>query len=335
MQKILAFKPIYKEKIWGGEKLSTFLGRTISGKHIGESWDISDYENDISVIKNGEFTGKSLNEVIKKYKNEILGKEFPEVNKFPILVKIIDAMDFLSVQVHPDDIQAAKLEGSSVSGKKEYWTVMQSDTGAYLYCGFNRKTSEEEYRTLVSFGRAEEVLQKFHVRKYDSFILNPGTIHAIGKGILLLEIQETADLTYRVYDYMRKNEKGEFRDLHLDKAMNVTNFNLTENASIASGKNIPWEDGERILLVVNDKFRVEKLEFDHTIILPSMTVSPAFQIITILEGRISITGEGDFVKGDSILVTAQAMTEGMQLVTEEETVIIMNTAGLNFQKLKS
>lgn len=172
MQKVVRFYPIYKERIWGGRKLGDFSGRKIPEGNIGESWEVSDYGNDVSVIRNGPLAGKDFRTAYLENTDSILGRPF-RGKSFPLLIKIIDAKEKLSVQVHPDDSYAEKYDPQS-AGKKEAWIVLQAEPGAKLICGFSNATNREEFKSLVEQNRAEEILRQILVKEGDSFLLNPG-----------------------------------------------------------------------------------------------------------------------------------------------------------------
>ena len=199
------------------------MNRTLPEGNIGESWEVSDYGEDLSIIENGELQGKSFRECYKKYPKEILGDFFNKDDCFPLLVKIIDASKNLSIQVHPDDAYTLKFDPEN-SGKKEAWIILQSDPDSTIVCGFSRTTNRIEYEKMVIEKKAEEVLQKIKSKREDAFLINPGTIHGIGGGNLILEIQQSSDSTYRVYDYGRLEKDGSPRKLHLEKALDVLNF---------------------------------------------------------------------------------------------------------------
>ncbi|MDV6235857.1 type I phosphomannose isomerase catalytic subunit [Leptospira ellisii] len=314
MQKVIRFVPIYKERIWGGRKLGEFPGRTIPEGNIGESWEISDYGNELSIIKNGNLAGKTFREAYEKNTETILGKSFYG-KPFPLLVKLIDAKEKLSVQVHPDDAYAEEFDPDS-SGKKEAWTVLQAEPGAKLVCGFSRKTDREEFREFVEKHRAEELLREIPVRAGDSFLLNPGRIHAIGAGIVLMEVQQSSDSTYRVYDY------GRPRELHLQKALDVLDYDGPNEGDFLTPQPKEWSDGKRFRLTANDKFCIESLELsalDKSFTIPSLYRDPLFQILIVLEGRIVLEGE-ELSMGDVALLTASGCSQGIHGKTESESV---------------
>ena len=216
---LLKFEPILKEKVWGGNKLkSLFNKKTISNK-TGESWEISDLENNTSVVSNGVFKGKSLQWLLEQYKEELVGKKVFENFglKFPLLIKYIDAAENLSIQLHPND-KIAKEKHNSF-GKTEMWYIMQADKDAELILGFKEPISKSRYVELVERNELPGSLNKIKVKVGDAFIIPPGLVHAIGKGVVLAEIQQTSDVTYRIYDWDRKAETGEKRELHTEMAL--------------------------------------------------------------------------------------------------------------------
>jgi mannose-6-phosphate isomerase len=311
MQNILKFKPIYKDKIWGGRKLETILGRKIPPGSIGESWEVSDYGEDLSIIENGDLVGKTFREAYKSYTKEILGEVFKPEEDFPLLVKIIDAKDKLSVQVHPDDSYAEEKDPDS-SGKKEAWFILAADPGAEIVCGFCESLDRERYAQMISKNQAESCLQSVKAKSGDAFMINPGTVHAIGGGNLLLEVQQSSDSTYRVYDYGRLGDDGKPRKLHLEKALDVLNFQKSRGEEIISPKKLDWAGGSRNLLAANDKFRLEILEFSQEISLPCPSVEKVFQVIHIFVGECEIDSE-KFKTGDTLLITASGMLEDIRI----------------------
>ncbi|MEC4050845.1 type I phosphomannose isomerase catalytic subunit [Flavobacterium sp. SUN046] len=224
----IQFQSIFKERIWGGTKLKTILNKPISSEITGESWEISSVPNDVSIVANGSLKGKSLNEIIHQFPQEILGakvfKQFGE--QFPLLFKYLDAQEDLSIQVHPNDELALKNHNSF--GKTEMWYVMQSEQKSKLIVGFKEKTSKEEFLKKVEDKTLLEVLDIRSIKQGDAFLLETGTVHAIGAGTLIAEIQQTSDITYRIYDFDRKDAEGNTRELHLDYAMEAINFDVVK-----------------------------------------------------------------------------------------------------------
>ncbi len=232
----LQFEPIFKERIWGGTKLKTYLNKPIQSYNTGESWEISTVENDVSIVSNGNFKGKSLNDLIDEFPEQILGtKVYEQFGKqFPLLFKFIDAREDLSIQLHPNDELAKKRHNSF--GKTEMWYVMQAEANARLIVGFKEKSSANEYIENLNNKTLLSILDSKKVKEGDVFFLETGTIHAIGAGILIAEIQQTSDITYRVYDFDRVDAQGNQRELHLDLALDAINYDVT-NAQVEYSKN--------------------------------------------------------------------------------------------------
>jgi mannose-6-phosphate isomerase len=224
----LQFEPILKERIWGGTKLKTYLNKPIASEITGETWEISTVENDVSVIANGSYEGKSLNELINEFPEQVLGievfKRFGE--QFPLLFKYLDAREDLSIQVHPNDELAAKRHNSF--GKTEMWYVMQADDDARLIVGFKEKSSPEEYIQHLENKTLLNILDTKKVKKGDVFFLETGTVHAIGAGTVIAEIQQTSDITYRLYDFDRVDANGNTRELHVDLALDAINYEAVD-----------------------------------------------------------------------------------------------------------
>ncbi len=225
---VLKFGPILKQKIWGGNKLRTYLNKDTKTK-AGESWEISGVEDDVSVVSNGEYEGRTLNELIKEFKGELVGNKVFDsfVEKFPLLIKFIDAKLDLSIQLHPNDTLANDRHNSF--GKTEMWYVVQADYGSQLIVGFNRNINRDEYFRFLEKEEIEEILNYEAVEQGDSFFISAGRVHAIGKGVLIAEIQQTSDVTYRIYDWKRKDENGEYRELHTDLALDAIDFESNDS----------------------------------------------------------------------------------------------------------
>lgn len=225
----LKFESILKEKIWGGEKLSRLLKKDSSKNNIGESWEISDVQGDISVVSNGKLKGKTLKELIKTFKGELVGEKVYDQfgDQFPLLIKYIDAKEPLSIQLHPNDALAKKRHNSF--GKTEMWYVMQADKGGNLIVGFKKKVSKEEYLMHLKNKTLKDILNIDKVTKGDIYFIPTGRVHAIGAGVLLAEIQQTSDITYRIYDWDRKDGNGNLRELHTEEALNAIDFSVKSN----------------------------------------------------------------------------------------------------------
>ena len=225
----LKFTPILKDKIWGGEKLGSVLNKPISdSKNCGESWEISGVEGDISIVSEGNLAGKSLVELIEEFKGNLIGEKVYQKfgNKFPLLIKFVDANDDLSIQVHPNDELGMKRHNSF--GKTEMWYIVDAEEGATLISGFNKQTSKEEYLEVFEAGNITDILNRESAFNDDVFFIPAGRLHTIGKGLLIAEIQQTSDITYRIYDYDRADANGAGRELHIEEAVDAIDYNFYE-----------------------------------------------------------------------------------------------------------
>ena len=222
----LTFKPILKSVIWGGSQICPFKGITPTEEGVGESWELSHVDDNFSVVAEGELANKSLDELIKEYGKELVGGKVMERfgSRFPLLIKFIDARDNLSIQVHPDD-ELAKVRHNSF-GKTEMWYVIKADKGASLYSGFSQQIDKEEYVKRVENNTIMDVLKKYDVSEGDVFFLPAGRVHAIGAGCFIAEIQQTSNITYRIFDYNRKDKNGNTRELHTELAKDAIDYTL-------------------------------------------------------------------------------------------------------------
>lgn len=222
----LTFKPILKSVIWGGSQICPFKGITPTEEGVGESWELSHVDDNFSVVAEGKLANKSLDELIKEYGKELVGGKVMERfgSRFPLLIKFIDARDNLSIQVHPDD-ELAKVRHNSF-GKTEMWYVIKADKGASLYSGFSQQIDKEEYVKRVENNTIMDVLKKYDVSEGDVFFLPAGRVHAIGAGCFIAEIQQTSNITYRIYDYNRKDKNGNTRELHTELAKDAIDYTL-------------------------------------------------------------------------------------------------------------
>src|SRR5690625_261449 len=224
----IKFKPILKEKVWGGTKLKDILQKNTVSNKTGESWEISDIEEDVSVVSEGSLSGKTLREIITLYKEDLVGeKDYHSFqHTFPLLFKFIDAYQNLSPQLHPDNKTALKRHNSF--GKTEMWYVLQADKDAGMYIGFKNGSTLDDYLNHLKKGTLEQIMNFIKVKPGDVFNIKPGLVHSIGKGILLAEIQQSSDITYRIFDWNRKDFNGKPRKLHTDLALDVIDFEFDE-----------------------------------------------------------------------------------------------------------
>ncbi|MDY0781649.1 type I phosphomannose isomerase catalytic subunit [Tenacibaculum sp. IB213877] len=236
INQFIKFEPILKDKIWGGEKLMKLLNKKSDRKDIGESWEISDVEGDTSVVSNGSLKGKDLKELLSIYKADLVGEKIYDQfgDKFPLLIKFIDAKEALSIQLHPHDELAKKRHNSF--GKTEMWYVMQADKNANLIVGFQKDSDQKEYIHHLNNKSLLDILNVDLVNKGDVYFIPTGRVHAIGAGVLLAEIQQTSDITYRVYDWDRQDSEGNYRELHTDLAIDAIDYKAQESYKTAYTK---------------------------------------------------------------------------------------------------
>lgn len=314
----LKFEPIYKNKMWGGDKISKHLNRPeISDKKdIGESWEISSVKDNLSVVKNGFLAGNTLNELIEIYMGDIVGELIYEKfgTEFPLLIKFIDAADNLSIQVHPDDATAK--ERHHAYGKTEMWYVLQADKGSKLISGFNKNTSKQEYVELLKNNKLSEILNYEAVKSGDVFFIPAGRVHAIGAGVLLAEIQQTSDITYRIYDYDRKDKEGNMRELHTDMAVDVIDYTLQPSYKTL----YEAKSNERCPLEACEYFSTNVLKFTNAVKINYMEID-SFVIYMCTEGQLSIdyadaNDTYELKKGETILIPS---------IIEEVTLIPQNS----------
>lgn len=301
----LLLEPVYKEMVWGGNKLKDDYSRNTPFERTGESWDISCRENEMCIVKNGIYKGEPFISVIMKSPVDYMGKKHSVFKDFPLLVKLIDANDFLSVQVHPDDTYAQKNDNYP-SGKNEMWYILSAEQGSYLVVGLKDGVTKEILKKAISGGTVENCLHKLYVSKGDVINIPAGLVHSIGKGIVLAEIQQNSDITYRLYDYNRLGLDGKKRELHIEKSLDVIDF---------SGKH---KKTQLELITVYSDFCVEIKEcvknecfstyiYDVKKEYKKQSDINCFNILTCVEGCAKIKHGADNVlinKGDSVFIPA-------------------------------
>lgn len=300
----LRFKPILKERLWGGHKLRDVLEKNFEGTGIGESWELSGVEGDVSLIDNGPYKGKSLIELIEAYPIELLGKPVIEKfgREFPILIKFIDAQKDLSIQLHPGD-ELARARHNSF-GKTEMWYVMDADPGAELIIGFKRDMSKEEYQQAMEEKSLPQYLHYEPVAAGDGFFINSGKIHAIGAGILLAEIQQSSDVTYRVYDFDRRDARGNLRELHTELALDAMDFKKRDDFKISYGK----QKNQENQMVTSPYFNTSFLELDTQTRL-SLSHDESFTVLVCVDGSAEVvlnSRKSQIKKGETLLLPAAA-----------------------------
>lgn len=296
----LTFYPILKERIWGGNKLRTLFGKSLISDKTGESWELSTVKDDVSKVSNGIYKNQSFTDLLARFPKEILGEKVYEQfgTAFPLLFKFLDASDDLSIQVHPGDELAQKRHNSF--GKTEMWYIIQADKKARNIIGFNEKYSPEEYLSHLDTKTLPTILKEEKVKKGDIFFLETGTVHAIGKGIVLAEIQQTSDITYRIYDWDRTDNNGKPRELHLDLALDAINYNPTqtrkEYSKLKNSGNI---------IIESNYFKVNYISLEGE--FPMRKNKDSFRVYMCTKGAFSVEYKGEkyhFEQGTTVLLPA-------------------------------
>ncbi|MBO0438071.1 mannose-6-phosphate isomerase, class I [Vagococcus fluvialis] len=269
----LFLKPVFQEKIWGGTKLKSVFDYPLESDHIGECWAISAHPHGVCTVENGEYKGLLLDELWKKHP-EIFGN--PSVDIFPLLTKILDAADDLSVQVHPDDLYGKEHAGEL--GKTECWYIISAEPGAEIIYGHHAKT-KEELAQMIESGDWEHLLRRIPVQAGEFYHVPSGTIHAIGKGIMILETQQSSDTTYRVYDYDRKDDAGNPRELHIQESLDVTTVPHID--PVLNIKQVNNGESDVTTFIESDYFNV--FEWNVSGILPIKTTGK-YTLVSVLDG---------------------------------------------------
>lgn len=301
--KPILLKPAFKDYLWGGTRLRTEFGKECDLEKIAESWELSAHKDGQSIVASGEHCGKTLQEYIDLCGREILGKRGEAFEFFPILIKFIDAKDNLSIQVHPSDEYALENEGEY--GKTEVWYVLSAEEGSALYYGFNREITKDEYRRRIADNTITDVLNRVEAKAGDVFFIKPGTVHAIGSGLMICEIQQNSNTTYRVYDYDRRGADGKPRELHIDKAIAVSNLTPSDSADSSDG--IVSHEGYTSRTIAKCKyFTTECLEVKSQAVIDIDTES--FRSIIVTDGSATLAMGDDVLelkRGDSVFIPAQ------------------------------
>lgn len=298
----LTFETIYKDKIWGGQKINSILGKDFSPlPNCGETWEVSGVKGNISVVAAGELAGKPLTALIEEYMGQLVGEKVYKMfgSEFPLLIKFIDANDDLSIQVHPND-ELAKQRHDSF-GKTEMWYVMQADQGSSLITGFNQPLDKETYLSKFKEGKLNEILNRESVENDDVYFLPAGRVHTIGKGLLIAEIQQTSDVTYRIYDFDRVDDAGNKRELHLEESLDAIDYSFhDEYKTLYSDKN-----DQRVELVTCQYFVTNKLNLTQS--FDATMHQDTFRIYLCLDGEatfVSANGTIHLTKGNVVLLPA-------------------------------
>ena len=298
----LKFYPILKERLWGGTKLGTLLGKELESDLIGESWELSGVAGDVSIVANGSFKGTTLTDLINRFPEEILGKSVLERfgKEFPILIKFIDAQKDLSIQLHPNDELARKRHNSF--GKTEMWYIMDADKDAELIIGFKEDISKETYVKSLKNDTLTDLLNYENVKEGDAYFISAGKIHAIGAGVLIAEIQQTSDQTYRVYDYNRKDAQGNLRELHTELSIDAISYVKQDDFKVGYGH----EENVSNSMVNCPYFKTNFISLNKNIKL-DVSDQDSFSIYMCIDGEVTIEngfGSISIKKGETVLVPA-------------------------------
>jgi mannose-6-phosphate isomerase len=299
----LKFKPIFKEKIWGGQKAKTLYGLDFSPlPNCGEVWLLSAYQDNISIVENGFLEGNDLNELIEVYMGDLLGdrvfEQFGE--EFPLLIKLIDSNSWLSIQVHPGDELAQKRHNAN--GKTEMWYALDADDGAELISGFSRKVTKDEYLKHLQDKSLREILNFEKVERGDVFFIPAGRVHALGPGIVVAEIQQTSDLTYRIFDFDRMDDEGNLRQLHNDLAIDTIDFTVYPDYKTRCVQ----KQNQSVSMVRSPFFTTNMLHFDKPLV-KDYTELDSFVIYLCAEGSCKVVSEElevSFAMGEVMLIPA-------------------------------
>lgn len=292
----LRFQPLFQGRIWGGNGLFTEFGRSLPRDKIGESWEITCREGAVSQVAAGPLKGKKLTELMAEYGAALLGEKIAAGNGFPLLLKILDAQDILSVQVHPDDGFAAVHEGSV--GKNEVWYILKAEPGAKIVYGLRPEVTKEDFVSALKRGQLAACLNEVAVRPGEIYPVPPGLVHALGKGIMVVELQQNSDLTYRIYDWDRVDAGGQPRPLHVDKALQVIEFGLTPPGPFSTEGTSGFELENEDFSLGYHRVNGEK---------PMQQNPDAFALLTVVAGEGAIRHRGRIYPlqyGDSYLLPA-------------------------------
>ena len=314
----LKFVPHYKDKVWGGTRLKALFGKNFDPlPNCGESWELSTVPGSISVVANGFLAGNELHDLIEVYMADLVGEQVFDKhgNKFPLLIKLLDTNDDLSIQVHPGDAVAQARHHSP--GKTEMWYVIHAEPGAEIIAGFNQDISQASYLKHLNEKKLKDILNVYKVKAGDVFYIPSGQVHAIGAGITLCEIQQSSDVTYRLYDWDRPGSDGKFRKLHTEEAMDVIDFSEQDNrVAFTFGHNKPTE------LVRSSYFTTRYLRFGKRLELDYYLVD-SFVVYICLEGGFKIHypgGELNVTKGETVLIPA--LINGVALEPDGNTSLL-------------
>ena len=296
------FEPLLKQTLWGGDKIIPFKHLDSPLENVGESWEISGVKDNETIVSNGTEKGKTLNQLVREMREQLVGKDNYQRfgDEFPLLIKFIDARDDLSIQVHPDD--ATALRQGKIRGKTEMWYCLESAPGAQLYNGLKKRITPEEYKQMVDDDTITDALARYDVREGDVFFIPAGRIHAIGAGCFVAEIQQTSDVTYRIYDFKRKDKNGNYRELHTQLASESIDYTVLDNYRTDY---TPTEN-EGIQVASCPYFTTAVYDLTEAMTLDYSELDSFVILIAVKgEGKISCNGEElSFRMGDTVLLPA-------------------------------
>ncbi|MBQ8156067.1 MAG: class I mannose-6-phosphate isomerase [Prevotella sp.] len=299
---MIKFEPLLKQTLWGGDKIIPFKHLNDTLENVGESWEISGVKDNETIVSEGEYKGKSLNQLVRQLKGKLVGQENYERfgNEFPLLIKFIDARQDLSIQVHPTD-EIAHRQGKT-RGKTEMWYALESAPGAQLYNGLKQQITPEQYKQMVENDTITDALARYEVNEGDVFFIPAGRIHAIGAGCFVAEIQQTSDVTYRIYDYKRKDKDGNYRELHTQQASESIDYTVLPNYrteyDLVKNEGVQIAECPYFTTAVYDLNEPMTLDYSEL---------DSFVILIAVKGEGTITANGEemkLAKGDTILLPA-------------------------------
>lgn len=299
----MKLSPVYKDYLWGGHELEKLYGKSGDGICTAESWELCCHPDGKNIVKNGSFKGQCLSDILVE-NPEYVSKKHKKSDKFPILIKFIDAKENLSIQVHPSDDTALRECGEE--GKAEMWYIVDAKPRAFLYYGLNQEITKEELQKKIEDGSVCDVLNKVEVHAGDVFFIHPGTIHAIGAGTVIAEIQQNSNTTFRVFDYLRKDKDGNYRELHIDRAIDVIDRTPIVPSQVFDNNEVRMGGGKLRRLFECDYFSVLRVQVEGGKV-KFLCDEASFQSLLVIRGKGYLESKGkryDFQAGDSIFIPA-------------------------------
>lgn len=312
----LRFRPLIRNYLWGGRRLGTELGKPIGNvESAAESWEVVDHGADQSVVVGGPFAGHSLHDLVIRHGAELFGRHFPR-QQFPLLLKLLDCQKTLSVQVHPNDQQAAKLTPPDL-GKTEAWVVLAAEPGSKIFAGLKPGVDRQALERAIAKGTCDECLYQFEPHVGDCLLIEAGTVHALGAGLLIAEIQQASDTTYRLFDWNRVDRDGKSRELHIEQALEVIDFS---RGPVEAVRLSPLPKGGVTCLAACDKFVLDRREI---VVRQQLPRDERFHILAVVDGSIemqSTAGTQQLKRGDTALVPAT--TRDVELISDERATVL-------------